>query len=202
MIRERCRFRLIDVGEIGEAVPGLVRAGRPRSQEVVMYKDMVYTAVNIPVNIPKLQRNRPVILAFRSMAVSLALVFCSIRMMLAPDPPLVIGQRKQLLVDDYVLASTSRLDRQLGEVVKHPHPVLLPDRPWDDPSAFGGYLTVLRNQPADKFQMWYMAGEENGIGYAESEDGIHWTRPQCLFGRQDQHCLQRQGAHECLHRSP
>ena len=140
---------------------------------------MVYTEAggDTAVNIPKLQRNRPGILAFRSMAVSLALVFCSIRMMLAPDPPLVIGQRKQLLVDDYVLASTSRLDRQLGEVVKHPHPVLLPDRPWDDPSAFGGYLTVLRDEPADKFQMWYMAGEENGIGYAESEDGIHWTKP-------------------------
>ena len=76
--------------------------------------------------------------------------------MLAPDPPLVIGQRKQLLVDDYVLASTSRLDRQLGEVVKHPHPVLLPDRRWDDPSAFGGYLTVLRDQSAGKFQLWYM----------------------------------------------
>ena len=141
---------------------------------------MVYTEADgdTAVNIPKLQRNRPEILSFKSMAVSLALVFCSIRMMLAPDPPLVIGQRKQLLVDDYILASTSRLDRQLGEVVKHPHPVLLPDRRWDDPSAFGGYLTVLRNQPADKFQMWYMAGEENGIGYAESEDGIHWTKPR------------------------
>ena len=28
--------RLIEVGETGEAVPGLVRAGRPRSQEVVI----------------------------------------------------------------------------------------------------------------------------------------------------------------------
>ena len=31
-----CRSRLIEVGEIGEAMPGLVRAGRPRSQEVVI----------------------------------------------------------------------------------------------------------------------------------------------------------------------
>ena len=29
-----CRSRLIEVGEMGEALPGLVRAGRPRSQEV------------------------------------------------------------------------------------------------------------------------------------------------------------------------
>ena len=30
------RSRLIQVGEMGEAVPGLVRAGRPRSQEAVI----------------------------------------------------------------------------------------------------------------------------------------------------------------------
>ena len=151
------------------------------------------------MNIARLQRNRPDILSFKSIAVSLALVFCCIRVMLAPDPPLVIGQQKQLLVDDYILASTSRLDRQLGEVVKHPHPVLLPDRPWDDPSAFGGYLTVLRDQPADRFQMWYAAGEEKGIGYAESEDGIRWTKPHVSSDGKTNISLQRQGAHECLH---
>ena len=30
--REQCRSRLVEVREIGEAVPSLVRAGRPRSQ--------------------------------------------------------------------------------------------------------------------------------------------------------------------------
>ena len=30
------RFRLIEVGELGKAVPGLVRAGRPRSREGVI----------------------------------------------------------------------------------------------------------------------------------------------------------------------
>ena len=33
---QRRHSRLIEVGEIAEAVPGLVRAGRPRSQEVVI----------------------------------------------------------------------------------------------------------------------------------------------------------------------
>ena len=130
------------------------------------------------MNIAELQRNRPEVLSFKSVLVSLGLVLCCIRVMLAPDPPLVIGRQKQLLVDDHVLASTSGLVRQLGEVVKHPRPVLLSDRRWDDPSAFGGYLTVLRDQPGDRFQMWYTAGEEKGIGYAESEDGIRWTRPR------------------------
>ena len=130
------------------------------------------------MNIPRLRSVRPEVLSFTSILVSLGLVLCCTRVMIAPDPPLVIGQQKQLLVDDHVVASTSGLDRRLGEVVKHPRPVLLPDRRWDDPSAFGGYLTVLRDQPGDRFQMWYGAGEEKGIGYAESEDGIHWTRPR------------------------
>ena len=30
------RSRLIQVGEMAEAVPGLVRAGRPRSQEAII----------------------------------------------------------------------------------------------------------------------------------------------------------------------
>ena len=36
MVRERCLSGLIEVVEIGVAVPGFVRAGRPRSQVVVM----------------------------------------------------------------------------------------------------------------------------------------------------------------------
>ena len=36
VVRERCLSGLIEVVEIGVAVPGFVRAGRPRSQVVVM----------------------------------------------------------------------------------------------------------------------------------------------------------------------
>ena len=32
------RFRLIQVGEMAEAVPGLVRAGRPRSREAIIVR--------------------------------------------------------------------------------------------------------------------------------------------------------------------
>ena len=39
VVQERHRSRLIEVVEIGEAVPGLVRAGRPRSQVVFISCD-------------------------------------------------------------------------------------------------------------------------------------------------------------------
>ena len=39
VVQERHRSRLIEVGEIGVAVPGFVRAGRSRSQEVVISCD-------------------------------------------------------------------------------------------------------------------------------------------------------------------
>ena len=103
------------------------------------------------MNIARLARDRPEFFSFKSVLVSLGLVFCCVRMTFAPDSPLAIGQEKQLLVDDHVVAFTSGLDRRLGEVVKHPRPVLLPDRRWDNPSAFGGYLTVLRDQPGHRF---------------------------------------------------
>jgi len=88
-----------------------------------------------------------------------------------------VGLQKQLLVDDLVISKTTGIRRVLGKVEKRAAPVLSPDRPWEDLAAFGGYSTVVRNERSGKFQIWYSAGEERGIGYAVSEDGIHWVKP-------------------------
>jgi hypothetical protein len=114
-----------------------------------------------------------------------------------------VGLRKQLFVDDYVVAEKHNVTRELGKVQKHGI-VVEPTLPTDfipppgqrgeedyerdlksgkkpDGSRvaldFGYYLSVLRNEEDDKFQMWYMAWRLAGVGYAESEDGIHWTQP-------------------------
>ncbi len=42
---------------------------------------------------------------------------------------------------------------------------------------FGFYTTVLWNEKNRKFQMWYMPWRMAGVGYAESTDGFHWTKP-------------------------
>ena len=115
--------------------------------------------------------------ASKSTFLFILLVFTTTQLRPVTNSEISIGQQKQLLIDDHAVDSTTRLHRQLGEVVKYPYPILKPDLPGDDPSAFGSYLTVLRDKLGNKFQMWYMAGENNGIGYAESLDGIHWKKP-------------------------
>lgn len=97
-----------------------------------------------------------------------------------------VGLQKQLLVDDYVIASRSNVTRELGRVEKL-GPVLGPDIPTDfsrdgrsreDHNPwFAMRLTVLWNELDQKYQMWYRAGGEPYTGYAESEDGLNWTKP-------------------------
>jgi len=97
-----------------------------------------------------------------------------------------VGMQKQLLVDDYVIDQKQNISRELG-VVKKVGVVCEPSLEtdyhprWKKPDgspvahAFGYYTTVLRNDKDGKFQMWY-AGDI-GVGYAESKDGIHWSKP-------------------------
>ncbi|MHC4424766.1 MAG: hypothetical protein ACYSYV_01570 [Planctomycetota bacterium] len=114
-----------------------------------------------------------------------------------------VGLQKQLLVDDYVIAERQNVTRELGKIKKH-GVVLEPTLPTDfippkgqrgdghyeralksgkkpDGSRvaldFGFYTTVLWNERDEKFQMWYMPWRMAGVGYAESKDGIHWTKP-------------------------
>jgi hypothetical protein len=53
-----------------------------------------------------------------------------------------------------------------------------------------GWFKVIKNSPTD-WQAFYSGGKDwtyqalNGIGYARSTDGIHWTRTQALFTTND-----------------
>ena len=117
--------------------------------------------------------------------------------------PVPVGLQKQLLVDDYVIAEKHNVTRELGKV-KKVGIVMKPLLPTDfipprgkrgngyyerslksgkkpDGSRvaldFGFFTTVLWNEKDKKFQMWYMPWRMAGVGYAESKDGIKWTRP-------------------------
>ncbi len=118
------------------------------------------------------------------------------------EEPVPVGLQKQLFVDDYIIAAKENVIRELGTVKKHGI-VLEPTLPTDfvpprnkraggykrdlktgkkpDGSRvaldFGFYTTVLWNDKDEKFQMWYMPWRLAGVGYAESKDGIHWTKP-------------------------
>ena len=96
----------------------------------------------------------------------------------SPVKPLSIGGRKQLFVDDYMVAHTSGVCRRQGQVSKEngARPVMEPNE-REYPLYFGVYSTVLRDD--DRFKMWYLATNmpDYDVGYAESRDGIHWNRP-------------------------
>ena len=87
-----------------------------------------------------------------------------------------VGLRKQLLVDDHVIARRSGLTRFLNQARKENdgRPVVSPDRPWEDKWHFGYYLTAYHVD--GKFRLWYDAWAA-AVGYAESADGLHWEKP-------------------------
>jgi hypothetical protein len=91
----------------------------------------------------------------------------------AADAPLVLDQRRQLFLDDYLIATMSRVQRKVEVAQKFPgNPVLWPTERWEPPMAIL-YGSIIRD--GGKFKMWYKSGL--GVAYAESEDGIRWNKP-------------------------
>lgn len=86
-----------------------------------------------------------------------------------------VGLRKQLFLDDYVVAETAHVTRELGQVTKAHggRPVLVADKPWEQADVFR-LGSVMRD--GDRFRMWYQLNDDL-FGYAESPDGLRWTKP-------------------------
>ncbi|MEE3284899.1 MAG: hypothetical protein VX311_09985, partial [Planctomycetota bacterium] len=82
-------------------------------------------------------------------------------------PPLAVGQRTQLLVDDHVVASRRGLTRRLGQVTK-----VNGGKPIFRDGIF--YGTVLHD--GGLFKLWWRKRGKVGYGYSESRDGIHFTK--------------------------
>ena len=120
-----------------------------------------------------------------------------------------IGSRLELLVDDYLIDQMKE-----GAELRLNHPIpqevaFVTDKPWE--GSMCGNITVFRD--GDKYRMYYKAfhvdvydernrGEELiephplWVAYAESDDGIHWHRPELglvEFGGSKQNNLLWQG---------
>ena len=89
-----------------------------------------------------------------------------------------IGSRLELMVDEYLIDQMSggaelRLHRPVEREV-----IFTCDKPWE--GNWSGLVTYL--QDGDTHRMYYKAGNwperQTNICYAESKDGIHWTRPE------------------------
>lgn len=91
-----------------------------------------------------------------------------------------LGSRRELFVDNYLIASKTNVQLTLHEP-RDEGPVLQFDAPWEGP--FCGYATVIRD--GDRFKVFYrgkgVAGRD-GLNeltcIAESPDGRQWTRPK------------------------
>lgn len=98
----------------------------------------------------------------------------------AAQGPIELGTRRELFVDRWLLERTDHVRLVLSRPVDQ-GPVLQFDRPWE--GLFCGYCTVIQDGPL--VRAYYRgrpdAGADGDEGevtcYAESRDGVHWTKP-------------------------
>ena len=85
-----------------------------------------------------------------------------------------IGSRRELFVDHYLIDELSGVHLRLQEP-RHGGVAVRFDRPWEQRFAF--YTTVLKD--GDVYRMYYRGqmSPYRYTCYAESPDGIHWTKP-------------------------
>jgi hypothetical protein len=91
----------------------------------------------------------------------------------ADGASIILGPERQLFLDDYLIASMKQVNRVVEPAQKFAgNPVLWQREKWE-PEMATIYGSVIRDE--GKFKMWYKSGM--GVGYAESDDGIRWTKP-------------------------
>jgi len=109
-------------------------------------------------------------------------------MALAAGEELVaVTSERQLLVDDFLIASAEGLTRRFHQPVKYEgNPVLTPSHPWEGTALFLNG-SVLRDPETGLLRMYYCTYETPGaflglprvsfVCLAQSQDGVHWDKP-------------------------
>jgi len=102
------------------------------------------------------------------------------------DPVIAIGSRLELMVDDYLV---DRFGGGAKQRLHHPVPrevVMVWDQPWEGNTS--GYPNVVKD--GDLYRLYYRGWQYRIepkvfnqfhsalLCYAESRDGVHWTRPE------------------------
>lgn len=101
-----------------------------------------------------------------------------------PPETINIDIGRQLFVDDFLIENTN-LEKVYHEAQKFSeNPVLRAESALEKaenfslPSAAPKGGGVWYDEERKKFRMWYEAGWLHSLAYAESDDGIHWERPE------------------------
>lgn len=95
--------------------------------------------------------------------------------------PVPIGTDRELLIDDYLIASSDQIEQRYYEPVRQRETILM-DRPWE--GHVSGFATILYDDLLKIYRFYYKSsqtplkkGEAVRICVMESRDGIHWKRP-------------------------
>lgn len=132
---------------------------------------------------------------------------------LAGSDPIVLSDNPQLFLDDRLVEQMENLERFVVSPEKHPdNPLIIRDRPWEK-RVIEIYGTVLFDEQTHNYRCWYLANEyKDGIPdnpefpqtaeystcYAESPDGLRWTKPRVgdgPFGTHAEHNVVLSGTH-------
>jgi len=94
--------------------------------------------------------------------------------------PIDVGTERQLFLSGHLIASKESVSLRLHHPVRREAVMGLNDEPWEGRRT-GGYICII--QDADRLRMYYPCREvykkgEQYMGYAESKDGIRWTKPE------------------------
>lgn len=111
---------------------------------------------------------------------------------LAKKPDTInIAVGRQLFVDNFLIKETNMERVHHYAEYYHGNPVLAPDKPWEELGSRGSKFAapfsdgIWYDEGENKFKMWYMGGGRGYSAnntpvtcYAESIDGINWTKPE------------------------
>ena len=93
-----------------------------------------------------------------------------------PRAPRALGSRLELFVDDWLIDRMNELRLELHPPIPR-EVALVFDRPWEGPESYDPVVI----KEGERYRMWYRAcgevWEDQCTAYAESDDGIHWSRP-------------------------
>ena len=96
---------------------------------------------------------------------------------LANDGRLIREPHWELFLDDYIIERSTGFRREL----RHPKPrgVVLPaDQPWESQGLSFNYVGRRKDGKLECYYRTHGANVPNDTtGYAVSDDGIHWQRP-------------------------
>jgi len=93
-----------------------------------------------------------------------------------------VGARKQLFIDHKFIEMSEGIELVMNPPVRTGEVLIEPDAPWEKNLEIYGYNSVLKEKDG-RIRIWYGVRTQPdrskfiGVAYAESTDGIHFTKP-------------------------